>query len=115
VSFIGVLASKRFQGSGGEKYFQMTVSLNGEDLRLRPGMTARVSILTDTVEDALTVPIPAIFNDGEKAYCFRYTGGHFKKVHVDVGKQNEDMAEIISGLNYGDQVSLIQPPQKEIL
>jgi len=113
VSFIGMLASERFQEGSAEKYFQMTVPLKGGDSRLRPGMTARVSILTDTVKNALSVPIQAIFNEGGKKYCFLYIGDSFKKVNVDLGKQNEDIAEIVSGLKSGDQISLVKPPQED--
>ena len=114
VSFIGVMASKRFEGVMGEKYFQLTVSLHGDDSRLRPGMTARVSILTDTVENALAVPSQAIFDEGGRKYCYLYVGRSFRRSEISLGKQNEDLAEILSGLKNGDKVSLVKPPQEEI-
>jgi len=113
VTFIGVLASKRFEGGIGEKYFQLTLSLKSEDSRLRPGMTARVSILTDSVKDALCVPSQAVFDEGGKKYCYQYTGQSFQKAEVSLGKQNEDLAEITSGLRKGDKVSLVRPALEE--
>ena len=47
VTAIGVLATENVEGGRGEKYFQVTVAMSGEDIRLRPGMTARVYIHTD--------------------------------------------------------------------
>ena len=114
VTFIGVLASRRFERGSDEKYFQMTLSLKGDDSRLRPGMTARVSILTDNVKNALSAPVQAIFDEGGRKYCYVYTGHSFRKAEVSLGKQNEDMAEIVSGLKKGDKVSLVKPPQEEI-
>jgi HlyD family secretion protein len=114
VTFIGVLASQRFERGSGEKYFQITLSLKGEDSRLRPGMTARVSILTDNVKNALSAPVQAIFDEGGRKYCYVYTGHSFRKAEVSLGKQNEDFAEIVSGLKKGDKVSLVKPPQEEI-
>jgi HlyD family secretion protein len=109
VNFIGVLASKRFEGGIGEKYFQLTISLHGDDPRLRPGMTARVSILTDSVKSALCVPSQAVFDEEGKKYCYLHTGRGFTKTEVSLGKQNEDLAEIVSGLKEGDKVSLVRP------
>jgi HlyD family secretion protein len=109
-----VLASGRFEGATGEKYFRIAVSLQGEDSRLRPGMTARMSILTDSVENALCVPSQAVFDEGGKKYCYLYNAGSFKRAEVALGKQNEDLAEIHSGLNEGDLVSLVKPDQKGV-
>jgi HlyD family secretion protein len=114
VTFIGVLASERFEGGKGEKYFEMTISLQDEDARLRPGMTARVSILNDSITNALSLPVQAIFDEGGRKYCYLYTGQSFKKVDISLGKQNEDMAQVLSGLKNGDRISLVKPPQKEI-
>lgn len=109
VTAIGVIASEKFEGGKGEKYFQITISLKGEEARLRPGMTSRVSINIATVKDVLNVPVPAIFTDSGKKYCYVYSGNTFRKVEVSVGSQNEDTAEIISGLKTGDKISLIRP------
>ncbi len=43
-----------------------------------------------------------------------YTGHSFRKAEVSLGKQNEDFAEIVSGLKNGDKVSLVKPPREEI-
>jgi len=109
VTFVGALASGRSDGTGGEKYFQITVSLKTEDPRLRPGMTARVTVASDQVRDALCVPIQAVFDENGAKYCYRLNGKSLQKVSVSIGKQNEDMVEIISGLQKGDQVSLVRP------
>jgi HlyD family secretion protein len=111
VGFVGVMASGRFEGGAGEKYFQMAVSLAEEDTRLRPGMTARVSILTDQVKDVLCVPIHSIFDDRGEKYCYKWRGKDFKKVAIVMGRLNEDFAEIRSGLKVGEQVSLVEPSQ----
>ena len=109
VGFVGVMASGRFEDGAGEKYFQMTVSLAGEDARLRPGMTARVSILTEQVNNVLSIPVHAIFNERGEKYCYQWLGKDFKKVPIVIGRLNEDVVEIRSGLEEGDQVSLVEP------
>ncbi len=109
VAHLGILASGRFEGTDGEKYFGLTVSVSNEDSRMRPGMTARVTILNDQIRNVLAVPIQAIFEDGGTKYCYRLLGKEFKKIKVTLGKQNEDLAEIRSGLKMGDKVSLVKP------
>jgi HlyD family secretion protein len=109
VTAIGVLATDNAEGGRGEKHFQVTVAMRGEDVRLRPGMTARVYIHTDAVKDVLTVPIHAVFNEGGRKICYLHKGGNLTKMDVTVGRQNEDVIEIVSGLNNGDRVSLIKP------
>jgi HlyD family secretion protein len=113
VASIGSLATQGFEGGKGEKYFQLVVSLKGDMSKLRPGMTARISIQGSNVKDALSIPVQGIFCEGKRRYCFVYKGRGFTKVEVTAGRQNEDMAEILSGLNRGDQVSLVRPSLEE--
>lgn len=109
VTAIGVLATEHTEGGRGEKHFQVTIALRGEDVRLRPGMTARIFIHADAVKNVLTVPIHAVFDEGGQKVCYLLTGGVFARKAVKVGRQNEDVIEILSGLNNGDRVSLIKP------
>jgi multidrug efflux pump subunit AcrA (membrane-fusion protein) len=57
----------------------------------------------------LTVPIQAVFNEGGQKYCYVYKGGDFRKRDVKIGRQNEDVTEIVSGLRSGDKISLVRP------
>jgi HlyD family secretion protein len=109
VSFVGALAAENLKLGRGEKYFELTVRLSGGDDRLRPGMTARVSILSDRVEDQLTLPVQAVFEEGGLTHCYLYREKKYKKVGVTTGRQNEDRVVIRSGLKSGDRVSLIKP------
>lgn len=110
VTSIGVMASDSSETEKGEKYFQVVVAVDGEDSNLRPGMTSRVNIQIDTAQNVLAVPVQAVFIDGAHKYCYLGNGKNIKKAAVVLGRQNEDYAEIVSGLNEGDVVSLIKPP-----
>jgi HlyD family secretion protein len=116
VTLIGMLATERFEGSIGEKYFQLTVTLEGKNERLRPGMTARITVESENAAGILYVPVHAVFNDGARTFCYRATeDGKFREQPVVVGRQNEDAVEIVSGLAQGDRVSLLRPPPDQIL
>jgi HlyD family secretion protein len=115
VSSIGALATQRFVNQGGDKFFEFTLSLKDSDTRLRPGMTAQVTISTHLATNVLTVPIQAIFENSHGKYCYRYEGRKFSKMAIRAGKQNEDRVEIIAGLKAGDRVSIVKPLAKELM
>lgn len=71
ISLIGVLAAKRFETGFGEKFFQLTIGIKTPDQRLRPGMTARIGILAETVSGALTIPVQAVFSEKTGTYCYK--------------------------------------------
>jgi len=115
VSYIGVLAERRQEVRGGEKYFRVHVHINGQDSRLRPGMTSRVRIIArEREENVLTVPIQAVFLEDDRAYCYLVRGDGFEKREVGIGAQNEDMVHIREGLKRGDRICLSLPPAERV-
>ena len=114
VSFIGILATGRYQGGGSEKYFQVTVAIPTEDPRLRPGMTARAEIFGRHVKNALSVPVQAVFHDNREVYCYRFDGTGFEKRNIKIGCQTEDIVQVLSGIKEGDRISLVRPAPETI-
>lgn len=111
VESIGIMAQKRHEFQSGEKYFQVVVALDDSDERLRPGMTARVEILSGYVEDALTVPILALFEEEGITVCFVDIRQSYEMREVILGRQNEELVEIKEGLKSGEMICLIPPPE----
>jgi HlyD family secretion protein len=111
VSFIGALAADKRGGTSGAKYFQMTVAINASDPDLRPGMTARVNILTATVENALTLPLYAMFEEHGRLYCLRSKDGDLEKIFPTLGRRNEDFIEILDGIREFDRISTLRPSE----
>ncbi|RPH48467.1 MAG: efflux RND transporter periplasmic adaptor subunit [Desulfobacteraceae bacterium] len=114
VTSIGVLASDGGEAGKGEKYFQVVVAIHGDNPNLRPGMTSRVILHTDAARNVLSVPVQAVFSEGANKYCYVGKGQSIKKVKVEIGRQNEDYAEIVVGLKNGDMVSLTKPAADEV-
>jgi len=115
INFIGSLASGRSALKSGQKFFGVTIWLDEEDLRMRPGMTARVCILADHAQNVLVLPVQAIFKDADHSYCYFYSGGWFKKRLIETGRHNADYIEVLSGLEENDAVSLVKPEPEKIL
>lgn len=115
VSFIGVLATTGgYESETGEKYFQVTIAVDGEDSRLRPGMTARTTILSEKLMNTLSIPVQAVFPEGGDAFCYLLEGKTFRKKKIVIGNQNEDLVQVKEGLKNGDQVSLVLPTNDQI-
>ncbi len=109
VSFIGALAAGKRGGNSGAKYFQMTVTVSSDDADLRPGMTARVNILTEKVDNELTLPLYAVFEENDGFFCFRPSNKTFEKIYLTTGRRNEDFIEILNGIEEFDLISTVRP------
>jgi len=114
VRSIGVLAESRTEFHTADKYFQVVVSVKEKDQRLRPGMTAQVEIECAKVENAISIPIHAVFNYEGRSYCYVDKQASYEKREVFIGGQSEDWAQFLEGLKEGERVALSQPPSNEI-
>ncbi len=110
VEGIGALAETNIKSNTREKYFSVKILVDGEDPRLRPGMTAQVEILCADLEQVLTVPVHSIFVEDGSYYCMVRRGRRAEKTAVTVGAMNEYWAEIREGLDSGDKVQLTGRP-----
>lgn len=109
VTNVGVLAVETAGAASAGKHFQLAVNLRGADPRLRPGMTARVSVSADRVRNALVVPVTALHYEGGQPTCYVFDGQAFAPRKVEVGRRSEDVLEIVGGLREGERVSLVKP------
>ncbi len=74
------------------------------DARLRPGMFARVRLLTSDVQDAMTIPEQALLPQGEEFYVFRVSEGRATRVKVEIGQRREGVVEILRGVSKDDVI-----------
>ena len=110
VTAIGVLALSDLGRSSEEKYFEVRIALDGSDPRLRPGMTARVSILAQEAPNALTIPLYSVFNDQNAHYCYILDPQHrYEKRLISLGISNEQWVEVKEGLQEGESICLLHP------
>ena len=78
--------------------------LPNKDQRLRPGLFARVTVLLQRKEDALSVPEQAIVPQGDSQYVFKIVDGKAQLTKVVIGTRREGRVEIVEGLDVGDEV-----------
>ncbi len=86
------------------------IEVANKDLKLRPGMYARVHLDFGTKE-VLTVPDKAIVRQAGSGarYVYVFSGGKAVYRAVELGQQQGDLYEVVSGLNAGDQVITSAP------
>ena len=73
-------------------------------LRLRPGMFARVQLTLGVRENAVWIPEEAIVPRGQDSYVFRVVDGRAELVPVQTGTRKVGEVEIMKGIAAGDIV-----------
>ncbi len=106
------------------KVFPVEISINATGETVRPGMTAAVTIVGESRENVLVIPIRAVFTD-DKNQDIVYVMPKDKKgdpkdrkdaqtqeplpTPVTLGANDLQNVEVISGLKAGDEISLTEP------
>jgi membrane fusion protein (multidrug efflux system) len=78
--------------------------VDNTDARLRPGMFARVRLVTRDVQDAMAIPEQAIVPEGDEQYVFRVMDGKAVRTKVETGQRRDAKVEIVKGLGIDDVV-----------
>ena len=93
----------------GIKGFAARISIKHLDPRIRPGMTSILSIPVASVEDALSVPLSAVFSERGERFVYVKDGEKFERRLVEIGINDNSFAEVQRGLKDGDLVALEMP------
>jgi len=91
------------------KVYSTQVSTDKSDPRLTSGMTVQVEIIVETIQDALHVPIEAVYTREGDAYVkVENSGGVAEERKVKTSRFSADYIEITSGIAEGDRVLLVR-------
>lgn len=89
------------------KVFEVEIEVFGSDPLLKPGMTTSNKIITQTIEDALFVPLECLHSAFDSiTFVYKKDGIKTIKQEVMIGDANAESVLIISGIKEGDKVSL---------
>jgi len=78
--------------------------VGNQDTTLRPGMFARVKLITRAERDAMMLPEEALVPQGSDKYVFRVTDGKVTRVKVETGQRRDGKVEIVNGVNKDDVI-----------
>ena len=95
------------------KVYPATVEIEGTHEFLKPGMSAKVAIIVDELEDVTYVPVQSVFVESQEHFVFRKTMAGYERHIVEIGANNNDFIEIRDGLDKGDEVFLKMPDDYE--
>ena len=93
--------------------FNLEVALDQADARLKPGMTAQLTVVVDRVPDGLSIPIEASFQKSGQTVAYVWEGSKFQEHAIDVGRRSRNRILVAKGLRAGDRVALKDPSVKE--
>ena len=98
VTAIASVANSDATVGGGNVTFNVDILIEAPDARLKPGMTAEVSVVTEQLDDVVMVPTMALMTeDGEHYYVNVATDDEGKQTHrvkVAVVTQNDNEAVV---------------------
>ena len=109
--------SKLAIGDSDAIYYNALFDVENKQNLLRVGMTAQVSIVLGSAEEALLIPSQVLTSKSERNDQYRVSilvDGKIEKRKVEIGINNKVQAQVLSGLNEGDQVILGQSSVKEV-
>jgi HlyD family secretion protein len=91
------------------KVYKTQVTIEGSHDFIKPGMSTKVEILVEYLEEVLIVPIQVVARRDGKKVCYTLTSKGSEPREVQTGAFNDTFVQIIEGLEVGDEV-LLNPP-----
>lgn len=132
ISNIATLGREK-EGEKNVKVFDITIEIDQQDERLKPGMTATSEVVIETIpprqpavadsiqpppseeiiaESApmpLYIPLDAIFERDGRTVVYRLIDGQTEETEVALGKRNDNYVVVEEGLKPDDRVALHDP------
>lgn len=91
------------------KVYGVTVALDGSQDWVKPGMSAKVEILVNKLQDVVHIPVQAVSLYEGKQVCYVAGGMKPERREVEIGEFTDEFIEIKSGLKE-KEVVLLRPP-----
>ncbi len=110
--FSGVVSdiSSTADRSTGVVNYTVTIKLEDQSDRIKPGMTAAVSILTDEKPGALVIPADSIFSRDGLDYVYVLRNGNPEMVQVTVGAYSNQLIEVLGTTIAEGELIVVNPP-----
>jgi len=114
VERIGTIATSDFSaGWPIPRNFDLEISIDPADPRLKPGMTVQITVIVNRVPDAITIPVQASFLKSGQTVAYVWNRSTFQERVIQVERRSRDSILVSSGLKPGDLVALKDPLGRE--
>ena len=91
------------------KVYTTQVNIDGSYDFLKPGMSAKVEVLIEQLDDVVIVPVQVVANRGGKKVCYCMTPDGPQQKEVQTGSFNDTFVQITDGLETGEEVLMNLP------
>jgi len=106
IEFIAPLATVKNNIKG----FEVQALILENSDRLKPGMSVSMTVPVAKAENAVSIPVSAIFKDNKETVVYvRKGAGSPERRRVEVGISDLGFAEIRSGLDEGEEIFVVEP------
>lgn len=107
---ISTIASSDFGGGWPfPRNFDLAITLDQIDQRLKPGMTAQMTVVVERVPNAITLPAQASFQRSGKTVAYVWDGSKFQERTIEIGRLSGDRVLVVKGLKPEERVALRDP------
>lgn len=108
---ISALAKVDFSSWPPLKNFDIAIQIEGNDPRLRPGMSATGRVAVERIPDAIIIPAEAAFAKSGHTVAYVQRGRGFEERVIEIGKRGKNELMVVKGLQPGERVALKDPTQ----
>ncbi len=107
---IGTIATPDFSGGWPfPRNFDLELSIDQTDPRLRPGMTAQAAVILERIPNSITIPAQASFLKSGQTVAYVWNKSRFEERPIQIEHRSRDRLLISRGLRAGEVVALKDP------
>jgi len=110
VDGIGALATGGWRQNYYIRNIPIRVHIDAKDPRLIPDLSGAAEVILERKENALSIPLEAVFQESGRPVVFVRQRGRFLARQVELGLASNTHVEVVSGLREGEEVALERPP-----
>jgi HlyD family secretion protein len=91
------------------KIYNSVVTLDEQHDKFVSGMSVEIDIIEEIIENAVNIPVEAVFEEDGEFFVYFVSDGRYKKQLIEIGKSTDKYVHILKGLEAGDEVCLFSP------
>ncbi|MCT4633227.1 MAG: efflux RND transporter periplasmic adaptor subunit [Firmicutes bacterium] len=84
--------------------YSVLIELDNPDYLIKPGMFGQVSIDIKDSKETILLPVDSVLNDSDGSYVYIVVDNKAYKTYIEIGEDNGEEIEIISGLDSSQAV-----------
>jgi HlyD family secretion protein len=104
------LATKNRDEKSQIKSYEVIISVDSCDSRMKPGLSASCRIIINEVKDTLVIPSAAIFMKDSTKIVYVAKGHKFIPVPIETAISNSSESIVSKGLKGNEIIALMEPP-----